>query len=100
MKPKLVRDRIPEMIRANGENPIVHIADDKEYYDSLKSKLLEEVNEFLDDEEIKELADVIEVILAICDYNNIGFDEIEKIRQQKLIERGSFSKRIILDDVE
>ena len=39
---KLVRDKIPEIIRETGERPIVHVADDAEYADRLADKLDEE----------------------------------------------------------
>ena len=44
---KLVRDKIPEIIRENGETPKVRILDDVEYERELNKKLQEEVNEYL-----------------------------------------------------
>jgi predicted house-cleaning noncanonical NTP pyrophosphatase (MazG superfamily) len=97
---KLVRDKIPEIIKRNNQTPITHIADDKEYWDKLKEKLTEEINEFLQESNAKELADILEVIYAICEYIGVNNEELEKIRFKKLEERGNFSKRIILDEAE
>lgn len=95
---KLVRDKIPEIIRKKGENPVTHIADDKEYWQKLKEKLQEEVGEFLANSSEEELADIAEVINAICDFKKIGKQNLENIRKKKSAERGSFKNRIILDE--
>lgn len=94
---KLVRDKIPEIINNNGEFCTYHIASDAEYFDRLKSKLLEEAHEFTIDENEEELADILEVIKAICDYKNFNLDNIEKIANSKKETKGSFTKRIILE---
>ena len=96
---KLVRDKIPEIILAKGETPITHIADDAEYWTKLKEKLQEEVAEFLMDTNIEEeLTDVLEVIDAICAFKGISWATLMGIQQKKRDERGSFTKRIILDE--
>lgn len=95
---KLVRDKIPEYIRSKGNTPIIHIADNEEYWMKLKEKLFEEVEEFIKDEMIEESADMPEAIDAIADYK--GFDKkyIEDIRQKKAEKRCKFKERIILDE--
>lgn len=95
---KLVRDKIPEHIKSNGGKPIIHIAGDKEYREKLKEKLLEEAKEFLKSEMIEEMADIQEVIGAICAYKNFSKEMIEKTRKKKVKERGGFEKRIILEE--
>lgn len=95
---KLVRDKIPEYIIKKGGTPITHIAEDAEYWQKLKEKLLEEIEEFRTDESAEEIADVLEVIDAIIDYKKIDRSELEEIKNKKAEERGRFNERIILDE--
>lgn len=94
---KLVRDLIPERIRAIGEAEESRLAiDDEEYWNKLKEKLREEVDEFNENETLKEIADITEVLYAICRFKNIDKEELLSIRKDRLHERGGFEKRIIL----
>lgn len=95
---KLVRDKIPEHIFKKGGKPITHIASEKEYWEKLKEKLLEEIEEFKKDERPEEFADLLEVIDAIADYKKFNKDEIQKIRDKKADNKGKFKDRIILDE--
>lgn len=97
---KLVRDKIPEIIKLNNQNPIIEILNDNDYKEELNKKLLEEVNEFINDDNIEEIADVLEVIYAILDYKEISREEVEKVRNEKKVKRGAFSRRIYLKKVE
>lgn len=95
---KLVRDKIPEIIKNNGEIPITHIASNDEYWIKLKEKLKEEVDEFLEGDNEEELSDILEVIDAIYDFKKIDRKESEKIRKSKKEEKGGFKDKIILDE--
>lgn len=95
---KLVRDKIPEYIRRKGGMPKTHIAGDKEYWEKLKEKLSEEIEEFKKDENAEEFADILEVLDAIADYKEFDRIEIERIKKEKADERGRFKERIILDE--
>jgi len=97
---KLVRDKIPDIIKNSGSNPITHKADDGEYWQKLKEKLKEETEEFLKDSNKEELSDILEVIDSICDFKNFNKEDLESIRKRKAEERGSFKDKIILDKVE
>ena len=92
----MVRDRIPEIIAAQGEKPIIQVMEHKEYIISLEKKLDEEVAEYHESKEIEELADVLEVIYALCEAQGHSVDELMTVYEEKHIERGGFSKRIFL----
>lgn len=95
---KLIRDNIPDIIRAKGDAPVTHIADDAEYWLKLKEKLHEELAEFTEAENMEELADILEVIDAIIDYKGFDRTELHALQQAKRTKRGGFMKRIILDE--
>lgn len=97
---KLVRDKIPHLIKSDGAAPITHAASDDEYRQKLKDKLQEEVSEFLKDSNPEELADILEVIYALCDLYEIDKEKLELLRKNKAEKRGTFKERIILDEVK
>lgn len=97
---KLVRDKIPATIEANGEAPITRRLSDSEFLAELDRKLLEEANEFLENHDLDELADILEVIQAYCDLLNIRFDKLEAKRAIKARKNGGFEKRVYLESVE
>lgn len=92
MPEKLVRDLIPDLIRASGQEPILRTADRCEYLQLLGEKLTEEVGEYLTSDDPAELADVAEALFALADALNVDLDEL---RARKLIERGGFGQRLV-----
>lgn len=93
---KLVRDKIPEIIRAEGLEPVVRVAGPGEYARRLRDKLREEVEEFLaSDDDPAELADILEVLHALARQIGVDPEKIEELRAAKLAERGGFADRII-----
>lgn len=97
---KLVRDNIPEICSANGEKAYVSCLSDIQYNAQLKKKLLEEVDEFLENDDVEELADIIEVVEALAVFNGCGFEELLKIKEKKANKNGKFHKRLFLEKVE
>lgn len=100
---KLVRDKIPEIIQAAGEKPITRILDDKEYLHELIKKIAEEQQELANakttNQQLEELADLYELVLAIA--KELGsVEELELIRVQKAAKRGAFYKKIFLERTE
>ena len=98
---KLVRDKIPEIIKNNGAKSIsTKILDDEEYLNALHTKLQEELNEYLASGEIEELADLEEVLRAILDAKQTSYSDFEQIRQNKVNKRGAFKDKIFLESVD
>lgn len=98
---KLVRDKIPEIIKNNGANTInTKILSDEEYLKALNTKLVEELNEYLSSGEIEELADLEEVLRAILDAKNTSYSDFEQIRINKVNKRGAFKDKIFLESVD
>lgn len=96
---KLVRDKIPEIILKDNELPTTRILNDEEYIKELNKKLQEEVNEYLEAENIEEMVDILEVIRAILEHKGVTYDEIEEKRIKKANKRGSFKEKIFLEKV-
>jgi predicted house-cleaning noncanonical NTP pyrophosphatase (MazG superfamily) len=92
---KLVRDKIPEIIRDSGAEPVTWVAGAAEYRGLLRAKLVEEVDEFLASEDPNELADVLEVLLALANDLGVDRDHLEMLRASKAFERGGFADRIV-----
>ena len=97
---KLVRDKIVEIIEADGRTPKFRILGDEEFRKELNKKLQEEVNEYLEDNNVEELADIVEVIYGILDSMSVSKDEFEKVRLGKREKRGGFEKKIFLEGEE
>ena len=97
---KLVRDNIPQIMEENGARPVIKILNDEDYLKELNKKLLEEVNEYLSDGNVEEIADIEEVLLAILKYKNISLENFNEIRTKKVTKRGAFDKRIFLEKEE
>ena len=93
---KLVRDRIPEIIKNAGKEPITEILSQEEYLKELDTKLNEEVAEYQADKSIEEMADVLEVLFAICEARGHSVEELLQVREDKREKRGGFQDKIYL----
>ena len=113
---KLVRDKIPEIIKNNNENPITRILTEAEYkkelekrrvnavmnYYNIDKKLFEEYQEVLDSsgkDRVEELADMLEIISYLAKLENVTLNDVIEIANYKKEKRGGFDKKIFLEKV-
>lgn len=93
---KLVRDKIPEIMQSRGERPHVIELDPARYARELDRKLAEETAEYQHDQNVEELADILEVVYAIADVKGVSRQELERVRAEKAAARGGFARRLYL----
>ena len=96
MGEKLVRDKIPEIIKEDGETPKVRIAEKDELDKLLREKIVEEAKEFLHSGDTEELVDIQEAIDALLKLRKADPALIEIQRHSKLLVRGGFTKGYVL----
>ena len=96
---KLVRDRIPEIIESSGKTCKVEILSDEDYLRMVDAKLDEELAEYHKDQNIEELADLLEVIYAATKARGYSIEQLETVRSEKAAKRGAFDKKILLKEV-
>ena len=96
---KLVRDLIPDIIEESGSECRTRILSDKEYLEMIDAKLDEELAEYHKDQNIEELADLLELIQAATIARGYTLEELESVRAEKAKKRGGFEKKIFLIDV-
>ena len=101
---KLVRDLIPQIIEKQGKSLKSDILSPEDYQIELRTKLQEEVSEYLeadqDDDALEELADVLELINALAKLHDGTLEDVERIRKEKAEKRGAFEDRVFLVRVE
>ena len=96
---KLVRDNIPAIIEAKGAACETEILSDTDYLHLLDAKLDEELAEYHQDQNIEELADLMEVIYACAKARGYTVAELESLRAEKAAKRGGFDQKILLKTV-
>ena len=96
---KLVRDNIPAIIKAKGAACETEILSDADYLHLLDAKLDEELTEYHQDQNIEELADLMEVIYACAKARGYTVAELEALRAEKAAKRGGFDRKILLKTV-
>ena len=96
---KLVRDRIPEIIEADGKTCVSATLSNQDYIALLDQKLNEELAEYQESKSLEELADLLEVMQAVVKARGWTLDELEQVRADKAAKRGGFERKILLKEV-
>ena len=96
---KLVRDRIPEIIEADGKTCVCETLSDQDYLSLLDQKLNEELAEYQESKSLEELADLLEVMQAVVKARGWTLEELEQVRADKAVKRGGFERKILLKEV-
>ncbi|HFF3188942.1 TPA: phosphoribosyl-ATP pyrophosphohydrolase [Bacillus cereus] len=100
---KLIRNKIPQIIKSNGKTPTTRILNEDEYIEELCKKTQEELTEYLEadtkEHKLEELSDLLELINTLAEHEGTTLEEINNIRKKKAEERGGFSDRVFLIEV-
>jgi len=95
---KVIRDRIPEIIRLSGRKCVVNELSDFSFLPELEKKLKEELKEYLESKKLEELADLLEIIYRIAELRGSSKDDLDALRLRKKEEKGGFEKNMFLPD--
>ena len=94
---KLVRDKIPEIIEAKGDSCKTRILSQEEYVVELDRKLNEELAEYQESKSLEELADMLEVMMAITKAKGYDWSTVLALQEQKRKSRGGFDNQVFLE---
>lgn len=96
---KLVRDKIPEIIEADGKTCKYITANPKEFPGFIYDKMREELDEFMENPSVEEAADIMEAFGALLSTHDIEWCEVAQHANKKAWERGKFENGTILLEV-
>ena len=94
--PKLVRDKIPAIIRAEGREPVIRVITGEKLTEALNAKFLEEYDEFLaasqPNDRFAELADLLEVVISMAAHLGMSEADLLALCYKKRAARGGFAE--------
>ena len=107
---KLVRDKIPFIIEAEGKVVKSKRLKGDALKEALVLKLFEETKELADvlranpnarESVVEEMADVMEVLYSICSMydDEVTWDEVKKRTESKYAEKGGYDIGVFLEEV-
>lgn len=95
----LVRDKIPQDIISTGRIPVVRYLSSEDFRSALLNKVVEEAIELRDSASPEEVADIYEVLNALCIELGLSTDSVDKFRKIKLETKGGFKTRAFLEKI-
>ena len=95
---KAIRDKIPEIIHDSGYDCNVKTLNDDEFLSKLEEKLIEELQEYQESKSVEELADILEIIYRISELKGTSKEQLDKLKDKKSQERGTFKDNLFLID--
>jgi predicted house-cleaning noncanonical NTP pyrophosphatase (MazG superfamily) len=93
---KLVRDKIPEILREKGLNPIIRTVTSNELDEFLRAKIVEESQELLESGDSEEIVDILEAIDTLLELRKTDRAMLELQRETKKLYRGGFKQGYVL----
>jgi predicted house-cleaning noncanonical NTP pyrophosphatase (MazG superfamily) len=93
---KLVRDRIAQRV-LDEDGPACRRASEVEFPVLLAAKLVEEAREFQAAPTLAEMADVAEVMQALCEHYGWSPAALSQARRDKIACNGAFDRRFVLE---
>jgi predicted house-cleaning noncanonical NTP pyrophosphatase (MazG superfamily) len=101
---KLVRDRVPDLIRQRGERVTTARLNEEAAERALRQKLVEEAYELLDAKDLGavrgEIADIKEIIEALMKRLKASGRDVNEEQKRKRRQLGGFQKGIVLVETE
>jgi len=97
---KLVRDKIPEIIKESGRNCEYRILEDSEMKEALKVKLIEKAEVFAKKPNEDELSDLYEIMSTIVKYYDFEPMHIDYLKIENKEKKGSYAGKTFLVSVD
>lgn len=99
--PKLIRDRIPQIIKQeDGRDVTVEVLNDDDFEAWLRKKAIEEAYELADAESdshlLEEIADLREILDELEKLKGFSPDQVQAVQDEKRAKRGGFAKRLLM----
>ena len=97
---RLVRDNMPEIAKAQGKEYIVEKLDHDVFQEHLDNQLQIELDEYMKNRTLSNLADIAEVIDAIVIAHGMTLDDLATARREKTARYGGFDSHLLLKEVK
>ena len=96
VREKLVRDKIPDLIRSSGGTPSIRVVKNQELDYFIRLKVQEEANELFESGDNEEIVDLLEIIDALLTHRSFSREKIDEMKEAKAEKRGKFENGFIL----